>query len=380
MIARPMTVQKRDFSKRRSFPGTHNNDFDIVLRLLAVIETLPAPVFTALLFLLAWIATLFQWGPTLGLWLFMLGDWLLLALLPQLGKSFGPPKPPALALAILRAVFGWPSLPIMIPLQIVGTLLVIYGFWIEPHRITVTHQALRSPKLKPGASIKILQLGDLHVERITDRERQLIELLKSIQPDLILFSGDFLNLSYLRDPLAWEACRWVLKKLCAPLGVYAVSGSPAVDLDDVLPTLLDGMPLRWLRDERVTIEKGGQLIDVVGLTCTHKPFIDGPRLKDLTGPNRFTILLYHSPDLAPEAAAAGIDLQFSGHTHGGQVRLPFYGALFAGSLYGKAFESGRRQLNGLTLYVTRGIGMEGAGAPRVRFLCSPEIIVWEIDG
>lgn len=386
MIARLMTVQKRDFSTRRSFPGTHNNDFDILLRLLAVIDTLPAPVFAALLFLLAWTAALFQLERTLGLWFFMLGDWLLLALLPRLNKSFGPPKPPALALATLRAVIGWLSLPIMIPLQIAGTLLVIYGFWIEPHRITVTHQTLRSPKLKPGAPIKILQLGDLHVERITNRERQLIELVKSIQPDLILFSGDFLNLSYLRDPQAWEACRWVLKQLCAPLGVYAVSGSPAVDLDDVLPTLLDGMPLRWLRDEKVTIEKSGQSIDVVGLTCTHKPFVDGPRLRNLpglqnlAGLKRFSILLYHSPDLAPEAAEAGIDLQFSGHTHGGQVRLPFYGALFAGSLYGKAFEAGRRQLNGLTLYVTRGIGLEGAGAPRVRFLCPPEIIVWEIDG
>jgi predicted MPP superfamily phosphohydrolase len=92
------------------------------------------------------------------------------------------------------------------------------------------------------------------------------------------------------------------------------------------------------------------------------------------------ILLYHSPDLAPLACQKGIDLQLSGHTHGGQVRLPFYGAIFAGSLYGKRFESGRYQLADMTLYVTRGIGMEGAAAPRVRFLCPPEISVWEIHG
>lgn len=92
------------------------------------------------------------------------------------------------------------------------------------------------------------------------------------------------------------------------------------------------------------------------------------------------ILLYHSPDLAPEAAELGIDLQLSGHTHGGQVRLPFYGAVITGSLYGKALEVGRRQIGSLTLYVTRGLGMEGAGAPRVRFLCPPEIILWEMDG
>jgi uncharacterized protein len=72
-------------------------------------------------------------------------------------------------------------------------------------------------------------------------------------------------------------------------------------------------------------------------------------------------------------------LQLSGHTHGGQVRLPFYGALFTASLYGKVFEAGRYKLKDLTLYITRGLGLEGAGAPRVRFLCPPEITLWEIS-
>jgi predicted MPP superfamily phosphohydrolase len=92
------------------------------------------------------------------------------------------------------------------------------------------------------------------------------------------------------------------------------------------------------------------------------------------------LLLHHSPDLAPNASRYGFDLMLSGHTHGGQVCLPFYGAIFAGSLYGKTFESGRYKVNGMELYVTRGLGMEGAVAPRVRFLCQPEIIVWDICG
>ena len=94
----------------------------------------------------------------------------------------------------------------------------------------------------------------------------------------------------------------------------------------------------------------------------------------------FTILLYHSPDLAPQAAGLDIDLQLSGHTHGGQVRLPGLGAIVTGSLYGRRFQSGKYSLGNMTLYITRGIGLEGAGAPRVRFLCPPEITVWEISG
>lgn len=121
----------------------------------------------------------------------------------------------------------------------------------------------------------------------------------------------------------------------------------------------------------------------MGISCSHDPAVDGARLVSVLNgddPENFTVLLYHTPDLAPEAAAQGIDLQLSGHTHGGQVRLPFFGAIYTSSLYGKRFESGRRQVQNLTLYITRGIGLEGKGAPRVRFLCSPEVILWEING
>ena len=146
--------------------------------------------------------------------------------------------------------------------------------------------------------------------------------------------------------------------------------------------LVAGLPVRWLRDEGVTLQHRGQSFDLVGLDCTHKPFLERPRLEAILagGRERFTILLYHTPDLAPDAAELGVDLMLSGHTHGGQVRLPLFGAVFTSSLYGKAFEMGRYQLDGLTLYVTRGIGMEGSGAPRVRFMCPPEIVLWELDG
>lgn len=395
-------LKKPDFTKVKYFPGTHGNRFDVVLRVMDTVEALPIPVFAAILLAIALLPTFGRWGMTFLLWAFILGDWALLVALPRFGKSYGPAKPPMVVLAVLRAALGWLPLSVFLPLHLIGTLLVIYGFWIEPHRLTVTHQTLRSPKLKPGQPIRILHLGDLHLERITGRERRLNDLIRSLNADLILFSGDFLNLSYIHDSEAQKQVREIVGEWAAPLGVYIVPGSPAVDQETIVPSpLLDDLPVRWLGDRKVTIHHNGQTFDVAGLVCTHKPFVDGPRLMEVLNrsggaeggadsgangggggskPERFTILLYHTPDLILDAAEAGVDLQLSGHTHGGQVRLPFFGALITASLYGKRFEVGRKQVEGTTLYVTRGIGMEGKGAPRVRFLCPPEIILWEIDG
>ena len=388
-----MPIDKRDFSHRNNFPGTHGNSFDVVLRITDIIERLPGPVFALLLLVPAVLIGLIHrsWWAAVGLWLFSLGDWVLLAALSRFGRSFGPAKPPTLLLAALRAAPALLPLTLAAVAEAVGTMFVIYGFWIEPLRLDVTQQQLRSPKLAAGRPLRVLHLGDLHAEiLLTSRERRLGELLRSSSPDLILFSGDFINLSYLDDPRARDVARAVLSELRAPLGVFAVSGSPAVDLPELVPQVLAGLDhIRWLRDEVATVTHDGRSINIVGLTCTHKPFIDGPRLCEVleaAQPNPppsqrpFTILLYHTPDLAPEAAEAGVDLQLSGHTHGGQVRLPIYGALYTGSLYGKRFEAGRYQQNGLTLYVTRGIGMEGKGAPRVRFLTPPEIVLWELSG
>ncbi len=371
----------RDFSHLRHFPGTDSSRYSSVVRAADWVNRLPWSLLAAWLFLLALIPTRLDLPQAALLWLFFLTDWLLLALLQRARKSFGPPQSPTLLLACLRLLPAALPTPWNLAAQCAGTVLVVYAFWIEPHHIHVTRQSLASPKWRTGTPpLRVLHVGDLHVERITGRERQLVELAHALHPDLILCSGDFLSLSNVRDPEAWRDARAVLSRLSAPLGVFTVSGSPPVDVPEVVARLLDGLNIRWLRDEKITLGHCGQAVDIVGLNCTHRPSIDRAALARLLpdGCPNLTILLYHTPDLAPEAAPHGIDLQLSGHTHGGQVRLPFLGALYTASLYYKRYESGRRAVGGMTLYVTRGIGMEGKGAPRVRFLCPPEIILWEI--
>lgn len=374
---------KSDFSQLNRFPGETGNVFDTILHGFQIIERIPSILYGGILLLLAAIATRIDWPFTVILWGFYSVDWLLIASLPHWNRSYGPAKPTVLILAALRAVFVLLPFPISLVFQIIGTTLVIYAFWIEPHHLTVTHQSLETAKLTVGTSIKVLHLGDLHIERITQRERELQAQIDQLKPDLIVFSGDILNLSYRSDPTAMEQARQVMSQWKAPLGVYLVSGSPAVDLPENLAGLLQGLPLKWLQADKVTLPLDrGTSIDVIGLACSHRPHLDGPLLEDLIPhpPANFSLLIYHTPDLAPIAAHLGVDLMFSGHTHGGQVRIPGFGALVTGSLYGKRFEAGRIAVGSMILYVTRGIGLEGAAAPRVRLFCPPEIILWVIKG
>ena len=90
-----------------------------------------------------------------------------------------------------------------------------------------------------------------------------------------------------------------------------------------------------------------------------------------------TLLLYHFPDAAHLAAKHGIDLYCCGHTHGGQVALPFYGALVTLSRFGKRYEAGLYRVQDTWLYVNRGIGTEGS-TPRVRFCARPEVTVIDL--
>ncbi len=380
-MIRRRDIPPRSFANTRSFPGTAGNPFDVILQSAYCFDRIPNPVILVFLVILAFLGGKFYWQHAL-IWLcFFLLDWLLLFLLPGLKRSFGAVKPVLLMLAVLRTPFALLLFWWAFGFEFLGTILVILGFFIEPFRLDAHHEELTSDKIAKNDRITIAHLGDLHIERITKREKAILAVLEEAKPDLILFSGDVLNLSYVHDDYAQQQAREFLAALHAPLGVFAVTGSPPVDPPDMFASLIDGTEVQWLADKQATIKLNESSINITGLTCTHHPDEDFVRLKKISSdPASVNILLYHSPDIAPLACQAGFDLQLSGHTHGGQVRLPLYGAIFAASLYGKLFESGRYLLENMTLYVTRGLGMEGGIAPRVRLFCLPELVFWDISG
>lgn len=319
-------------------------------------------------------------------------NWLLLYQLRVTRRSFGPDRPSALALTIvfaaMTAIIDFPGMGVEVLLVLLAaiTALVFYSTWIEPQRIGVTRQTLTTAQWKSGAApLRLLHIGDIHVEYLGRREQQLNRLVQELQPDLILFSGDFVNLSNTHDPQSEADIRAIISQWQAPLGVYCVSGTPLVEpLYRVQAFTRDLPNLKLLPNQWATLPTPGGELHVLGMVVTHDMTKDRAMLQQMMAQAPATglrTLLFHPPDIAPEADAAGFDLYLCGHTHGGQIRLPLLGAIFSSSHLGQRFIMGRYTLpQGMTLYTSRGVGLEGLGAPRARFLCPPEIVLWEISG
>jgi len=328
--------------------------------------------------------------------IFTLGDWLLLWWLPYTGRSFGPIGPqlfvmtgPRVGVAVLGMLLGLlnPAVGLwtFIVLQLAGTLFYLWGMVKEPFALNMTHRTIESPYLPPNTTpIRLLHLSDFHVERLTRREAYVLELIEKANPDVIVITGDYLNLSYVDEPTARDEVRKILAKIDAPYGVYATLGSPPVDPRDTTPSLFDGLDnIRLLRDEVAVLDLDeGRTLSLLGMDCEHDLDIDAEafrKLVELAPANSMRVLLYHSPELMPQVQQYPVGLYLCGHTHGGQVRVPGYGAILTSSALGKQYEMGPYVEQDTTLYISRGIGLEGLSAPRIRLFCPPEIILFTLQ-
>ncbi len=252
---------------------------------------------------------------------------------------------------------------------VVGIGCWLYGRFIEPNWIDVHVTTLHTPKLKT-ASFRIVQVSDLHCDGRIRNEEKMVRIINDLKPDIVVATGDFLNrtsgLPHLRD---------AFNRLEAPLGKFAVLGNQDGGWPR-LPDQLDGTGFRWLNGETVAVAKGPDNLGISGLNFVRSRAPIGP-LKALPG-DRFNVFLFHTPDLIEDVSGPGVDLYLCGHTHGGQVTLPWYGALITFSKFGKKYESGLHHVGTTTLYVNRGLGLEPRPGPQVRFLARPEIAIFDI--
>jgi len=245
----------------------------------------------------------------------------------------------------------------------------VWARFIEPRLLATTRLAVPGAKPRP----RLVFVSDLHVEGSWHLREALVERVRALAPEAILLGGDYLN-----D--RGERSRETLARIARGLSEIAPAVAALGNADAAFPdlrALLESCGVRVLGGGSPAELPGGAVVwgvdfvDEAGLAAA------ASRLDR----SRFNILLTHEPSLFPAAARAGFDLCLAGHTHGGQVRLPVYGAVVTLAVLGKRFEAGAYELGGATCYVTRGVGLEGGTlVPRVRFLCRPEVVVVEGSG
>lgn len=249
----------------------------------------------------------------------------------------------------------------------------IYSHWVEPYWLEVKYIDIRIVNLPQTFDrFRIVHFSDLHLGVYSKSEAltELVQQIQHVSPDLICFTGDLLDHSVDYISEAVDLC----SQLRAPFGQYAVLGNhDAFGTRKAVTKGLAQSGFHVLHNEHVVLKIDAEVLYLAGIDDPWVGKADIHQALRRIPDKACTILLAHEPDFADDYSHLPIDLQLSGHSHGGQVRLPFVGALYTPP-HGSKYSSGLYQLpdSRLQVYTTRGIGVTRMP---IRFNCRPELTV-----
>lgn len=233
----------------------------------------------------------------------------------------------------------------------------------------ISTYSLRMPRLPEACSgLRVVQLSDIHYSLYLPpaAAERAVELANRLQPDVIALTGDFVTKArQFIEPMAD-----LLAGLRARLGVFAVLGNHDFRVDaGMVSRALARRRIRVLRNTHRRLQVGGGRIVIAGIDdARQRPSLDvALGARQASG---FTLLLAHSPASLPDAAAHGVDLVLSGHTHGGQINFGI-----AAPFYDRHFPSGFLQSGSTRMYVSRGLGQV---IVPWRLGCPPEIAAFTL--
>ncbi len=258
---------------------------------------------------------------------------------------------------------------------VIGFATIAYGSFIEPRWLRVRRYAIGEGK----RVLTVAFISDTHVGPYKNAGwiRHLAERANALKPDVILLGGDFLykKATALPDLQPFETLR-------APFGVYAILGNHdewVARKESLAWFASSSIPL--VHNRSIRVEKNGVSLTIAGAEDDWYGETDlDAALRDV-GHTALSIVMLHNPDLAPPAAKKlrgrpGRTVFFSGHTHGGQIRLPFFGSVMRLPHHlGRTYDRGLFEFEGVPLVLGAGTGESG---PRARLFCPPEIVLVDV--
>ncbi len=265
----------------------------------------------------------------------------------------------------------------------------LYSLYYEPWALQVKTYRIETDRLVEP--LRIVLITDIQTDRFGEYEYRALETAKAQNADLILFGGDYVQYDSGSTTVGRRDFNRLLRTvaLSAPLGVFAVEGNHEL-FQPGWAKAFEGTGIEASYNSRSLLLKRPN--DAIRLSLLTFPdshpgnnrrrspanFEQEPHSSDFSEEATYHIMLGHDPSLA--AGKGGADLLLAGHTHGGQVCLPFFGPIitFAKGIplsWGK----GKTILpDGSTLIISNGVGLERREAPRIRFCCPPQIVVVDL--
>lgn len=246
-----------------------------------------------------------------------------------------------------------------------------WAFGYEPSALRVENVTVAVKGLHPDlAGFRIALLTDLHVGPYTGKEfiARAVALANDAAPDLALLGGDYVH----RSGRYFAPCAEAVAELRAPFGVHGVTGNHDYweGVEICSRTFADAR-VALLRNRAVPIERGAGRLWLAGVDDLMVRAADPIAAMSRVPHGEPTVLLSHNPDLAELLPPSlPVSLMLSGHTHGGQIRLPLLGSPVVPSRYGQKYVAGLAYRGEMAVYTSRGIGTI---SPPVRLNCPPEV-------
>ena len=240
-----------------------------------------------------------------------------------------------------------------------------YSAVFEPADLEVVRKTISIRNLPARLDgMRAVQISDLHLTKTGALHTRMAEQVMALKPDVIFVTGDLVD-----TKTAVGDIKDLLGYLDAPLGVWAVPGNwdhTAEAIDD-LKSALTSVKVNFLINQSQALEDGLWIVGVDDPASGHDQLDEA--VKDVPGGVR-RLLLAHSPDIVPNLGGQTFDLILAGHTHGGQINLPFLNGTWLKDGPTSKYIQGIYQVSGSPLYVNRGIGMTTLP---IRIQCRPEI-------
>lgn len=250
---------------------------------------------------------------------------------------------------------------------------VIWKGWTNSQKLELRRETVLIPDLPPSfAGFSLFHITDLHLREYSSRGEMLLNMVEDLDPDLVCLTGDYAFTSLSLPNV--ETFFHGLSQRPAVVGVYGNA--------DYRPGITEAVRAGWSRyfpflaNSALCLERGGESLWVAGVDDPHHGRDSVLTAMHRVPPGAPTILLAHSPEIITRTLDPRIRLILCGHTHGGQICLPNGKALYHNAPVPARFSSGRHELDGATLYVSRGIG--STRLP-LRYGCLPEVTLFTLQ-